>query len=271
MSEWVRILGALRRAVRGAPVHRFGGLVALILVALSTCGCQGARTGTVATLMITAAPNRTMATPGPGTPPSLTPRVTVTPPASSSSTLPAAALTPSVQPPYCGGGTSTGEPITYSSPAARTWASSQVIVGLVESQETRWEVSSGTPYIVTYSLLQVEGRARGQPAANLFVATPGGTLDGCTQRSNAPALQRGERYLLFLLDRESRPATRQGSIYLINGGEEGRQLIVGDTRPDALLAPLRQSLTQPPPPDLRADFVVPLARSPLAPVATPQP
>lgn len=181
--------------------------------------------------------------------------------------LPTFGPTPSVRPPYCGGGTSTGEPITYPSAEAQSWASDQVVVGTVEEQEARWKVVGGYPYIVTYSLLRVEGRARGWPSDALFVVTPGGTLDGCTQRSNSPTLQRGERYLLFLLDENNRSSIEPMPIYLINGGEAGRQPVKGDGSTNLLLAPLQQALALPPPSDLRKDFVVPLARAPMAPLA----
>lgn len=117
---------------------------------------------------------------------------------------------------------------------------------------------------MTYSLLRVEERVRGLPSDTLRSATSGGTLDGCTQTTNLRPFRQHERLLLFLgrSDREQSP--NAPPLYYLNGGETGRQPIADNEN----LAPL---LAQPPPRDLRPDFIIPLDRAPVAPSPTPRP
>ncbi len=232
---------------------RYVGLMALSLTVLTGCG-------TLNTSVAGATPSSisTMAAslPTPNIPTST---------AISLRTLPTPGITPSIRPPYCGPGVAAGNAITYTSPAAQTWAASQVVVGIVTEQEARWQVVSGYAYIVTYSLLKVEARVRGLPFTSLFIATSGGSIDGCTQQSNTPTLARGERVLLFLVGEERRAPTTPSAIYVISGGEGGRQELAPATDSAGVLASLRQTLTQPPPSDLRPDIIVPLESAPMTP------
>lgn len=256
---WIRCRRERCAAGRDAMHQRSMGTL-ILLLALASCArpATPARYSATPVTVVTAT----------GTPHLPTPQGSISPTALSLRALPTFGPTPSVRPPYCGSGESIGEPITYPSAEAQTWASDQVVVGTIETQEARWKVVGGYPYIMTYSLLRVEGRARGWTSDALFIVTSGGTLEGCTQRSNSPTLERGARYLLFLLDENNRSAIEPMPIYLINGGEAGRQPVMGNRGPDLLLVPLRQALAQPPPSDLRKDFVVPLAHAPITPLAS---
>lgn len=255
---------------RFARVGRLGWLPALLLIFLVSCTMPDDPAPGIATPAGRTTATSLGAQPAVETPVLLPSRAPATNIPLSLDTLPTFGPTPSVRPPYCGDRASIGEPITYPSLVAQAWASDQVIMGTVEAQEARWKVVGGYPYIVTYSLLHVEERVRGRPFDSLYIATPGGTLEGCTQRSNSPTIRRGEKDVLFLLD-DNYSTVEPMPIYLINGGEAGRQSVTGDGSLIMLLASLRQALGQTPPPDLRADFVVPLDRAPIAPVATPRP
>jgi len=245
-----------------AKIRKSGGAIVLLL-ALSSCTHPATPASGIATPFV--------ALPSFATPTRPTPHTGTTPTVLSLGELPTPQPVASARAPYCGGQPSVGEPITYPSLAAQTWASEQVVVGTVEAQESRWEVTGGYPYIATYALLRVEERVRGLPFEALFLAGAGGTLDGCTQRTNFPSLMRGERYLLFLVGRDPSAPFVPTTIYVVNGGEAGQQLLTTGTDLAALLGPLRQTLTQPPPSDLRADFLVPLDRAPAAPISTPRP
>lgn len=179
------------------------------------------------------------------------------------SLLPVAPPTPSVRPPDCRGLAPAASSLPTPSLPVHVWSSAQVVVGTVLSQEARWEVSSGYPYIVTYSLVRVEERVRGQPADVLIIGTNGGSLDGCKQGTSGATLQSNARYLLFLNHDQTRPEADARQSYRINGGAAGRQLLTADADLVALLDPLRQILAQVPPRDFGPYSLVPLERAPI--------
>lgn len=234
-----------------------GGVVALVLASAAACA-PPAPTGEV--VPTAATPRGVIASAA------ATPSVARFPPSASPATArPGTGVAAS--PSACGPRFTAGHPFTFASRADHAWGSGQVVVGTVEAQEVRWDRS----YIVTISRVRVEERARGLPFATLLVRTPGGTLDGCTQRvfPEIPLVP-GERVLLFLAERNAPPSPAlpqtPTTLYDVIGGPAGKQTLADDADIAALLLPLRQALAQPPPPDLDPRFLIPLDRAPVAPV-----
>lgn len=189
-------------------------------------------------------------------------------------------------PPVCsadGGSSVAIDQVQYPGLAGLAWAAEQIVRGTVLEQLARWEpIGIGDSSIITYSLVQVEQRIRGQPVDYVIVAHYGGTLDGCTQASSLPTLYVNEQALLFLLKRSLQPSLDSKlAIYNAIGGSPGIQEITRQV--DGMLwvtivdkprlvteaiEEIRTALGQPPPKMPQRD-IVPLDRAPLAPVATP--
>lgn len=138
------------------------------------------------------------------------------------------------------------------------------MLGTVTAQETRWNPRTSFDAITTYSVLRVEGRARGLPFDPLFVATPGGTIGGCTQTvSELPQLPVGARVLVFLGTGDRRAPLAAQTIFGPNGGAASVVVAGTDDQAAQLLAEARAALRQQPPPDLDAGLVVPPDRAPI--------
>jgi len=101
--------------------------------------------------------------------------------------------------------------------AGLIWYSDTIVVGTVLAQDTRWEGRA----IVTASLVRVDERVRGLPAATLTVDQTGGTLGGCTQRGSERPLPRDMRVLLFLGRLAPRATDADGAPYFLKWGGYG--------------------------------------------------
>lgn len=174
-----------------------------------------------------------------------------------------------------------------------TWLSHQVVVGTVVARHPSvWGSQAPNPaeplrhLVFTYSTVRVDQQLRGLPADTVMVRQLGGTIGECTQTvDNEPALQVGQRMLLFL--RECEKCALEMPVapvaYFAVGGRVGLWIINDDNTVAAPAGHLQGydglSLTEialeiatllaaPPPPSPVRDEIVPLHE---APASTPVP
>jgi dipeptidyl aminopeptidase/acylaminoacyl peptidase len=86
-----------------------------------------------------------------------------------------------------------------------------------------------SPPIYTDFIIEVEAWVRGHAVETVRIRQPGGTVGACTQyEENAPALEVGERVLLFLLPDDLNPSLPEA--WIIQGGYQGYWPLDGDGR-----------------------------------------
>lgn len=236
-------------------------MAALLSLSLALAGCRS--TAPVATVSPTPT---TQPSPAPAPPemPTSRPSLAPTPSRSLLTPLPSnGALAPTITP-VCKP-LPVASSLPYPGRAGQTWYASQIVVGIVIAQETRWEGTSSYQIVTTYSLFRVEERVRGTPFKEFLISQRAGTIDGCTQMNNDPFLPRDQRLLLFLSsDRQA------ASVFYVMFAEQG---VYTGSAIDPTVAESRQILSQSPPANLSNDWIIPLDRAPIvAPAtATPQP
>lgn len=160
--------------------------------------------------------------------------------------------------------------LPYPGRAGLAWYSELIVAGTVVAQETIWKNTT----ITTYSQFRVDELVRGLPVDEVRVAQIGGTLDGCTQQGSERPLERRVRLLLFLRRYEPQMSGSDRDLYYVNFRAWGISNLTANTTgtPTAqILTDVRQILSQPPPSDLSAYWIIPLGRAPLGPVSQATP
>lgn len=93
-----------------------------------------------------------------------------------------------------------------------------IVVGRCTRSEARWDASKR--WILTYSTFKVEKSLKGQPATEITVATPGGTVDGIHQQTiGSPIFEPGDEQVLFVANSSIGPTV----LYLDQGTYDVRE------------------------------------------------
>ena len=87
-----------------------------------------------------------------------------------------------------------------------------IIVGTCVSQRSEWDPARN--WILTYSTFRIEKTLKGNPAQEITIVTPGGTVDGITQEIiGVPRFHQGEEHALFVRNSQAGPTV----LYLEQG------------------------------------------------------
>ena len=123
-----------------------------------------------------------------------------------------------------------------------------IVVGTCVAQRAQWDPARN--WILTYSTFRVEKTLKGQPAQEMTIVTPGGTVDGITQEIiGVPRFREGEEHALFVRHSQAGPTVlylEQGDYRVIRDrGERHVQPVVSsavlvDTGRGTAVAPERR-------------------------------
>lgn len=101
-----------------------------------------------------------------------------------------------------------------------------IVVGKVIAQESRWDASRN--WILTYSTFAVEKTLKGQPAQQITIVTPGGTVGNMTQDVvGVPKFRQGEENVVFVRNSQAGPTVaflEQGN-YKVRSNERGDRIV----------------------------------------------
>ncbi len=104
---------------------------------------------------------------------------------------------------------------------------SSIIIGQMTNQQSRWDASKKN--ILTYSTFRVEKTLKGQPAQEVTIVTPGGTVDNVAQEIiGVPRFRQGEEHVLFVRNTQAGPTVaylEQGD-YRVEKNSRGDRLVV---------------------------------------------
>src|SRR5687767_1579887 len=79
-----------------------------------------------------------------------------------------------------------------------------IVVGQLVDQQSRWD--GARKNILTYSTFRVEKTLKGQPAQQITIVTPGGTVDNIAQEIiGVPRFEKGEDHVLFVKNTNAGP------------------------------------------------------------------
>lgn len=105
---------------------------------------------------------------------------------------------------------------------------SSIILGQVTNQQSRWDDSKKN--ILTHSTFRVEKTLKGQPAQEITIVTPGGTVDNVAQEIiGVPRFRQGEEHVLFVRNSQAGPTV----LFL----EQGDYRVEKNSRGDRLAVP----------------------------------
>jgi hypothetical protein len=97
-----------------------------------------------------------------------------------------------------------------------------IVVGTCVAQRSEWDPAR--KWILTYSTFRVEKTLKGQPAQEITIVTPGGTVDGIAQEIvGVPRFREGEEHALFVRQSQAGPTVlylEQGDYRVIREGAE---------------------------------------------------
>jgi hypothetical protein len=101
-----------------------------------------------------------------------------------------------------------------------------IVVGKCVAQRAQWD--AGREWILTYSTFNVEKTLKGQPAQQITIVTPGGTIDNITQDViGVPKFQPGEENVVFVRNSQAGPTVaflEQGA-YKVEKNERGDRIV----------------------------------------------
>jgi hypothetical protein len=87
-----------------------------------------------------------------------------------------------------------------------------IVLGECIAQTSRWDAAHN--YILTYSTFRIEKTLKGQPAQEITIVTPGGTVDNIAQEIiGVPQFHQGEQHALFVRQSQAGPTV----LYLEQG------------------------------------------------------
>jgi hypothetical protein len=87
-----------------------------------------------------------------------------------------------------------------------------IVIGECISQTSRWDPAHN--YILTYSTFRIEKTLKGDPAQEITIVTPGGTVDNIAQEIiGVPRFHQGEQHALFVRHSQAGPTV----LYLEQG------------------------------------------------------
>ena len=99
---------------------------------------------------------------------------------------------------------------------------SSIVLGRCVTEQSRWDASH--KLILTYTTFRVEKMIKGQPAQEVTVVTPGGTIGNVAQDAiGVPRFQPGEDHVVFVRDTRSGPTVlyfEQGAYEVAAEGQE---------------------------------------------------
>jgi hypothetical protein len=103
-----------------------------------------------------------------------------------------------------------------------------IVMGKCVAQESRWDGTKN--WILTYSTFTVEKTLKGQPAQQITLVTPGGTVGNLTQEViGVPKFREGEEHVVFVRNSQAGPTV----LYL----EQGDYKVRKDDRGDRIVEP----------------------------------
>jgi hypothetical protein len=105
--------------------------------------------------------------------------------------------------------------------------SSSIVVGQITRQEARWDAERKN--ILTYSTFRIEKTLKGQPAQEITIVTPGGTVGNVAQEIiGVPRFREGEEHVVFVRNTQAGPTVaylEQGD-YRVEKNARGERLAV---------------------------------------------
>ena len=100
-----------------------------------------------------------------------------------------------------------------------------IIMGECVAQRSQWDPARN--WILTYSTFRIEKTLKGQPAQEITIVTPGGTVDNIAQEIiGVPRFHEGEKHVLFVRQSQAGPTVaylEQGAYRVIE--ERGERLV----------------------------------------------
>lgn len=103
-----------------------------------------------------------------------------------------------------------------------------IVVGTCVGQQSRWDAARNL--ILTYSTFRVEKTLKGDPAQQITIVTPGGTVDNTVQEIiGVPKFQAGEENVVFVRNTQTGPTV----LYL----EQGNYKVFKNDRGDRMVTP----------------------------------
>lgn len=101
-----------------------------------------------------------------------------------------------------------------------------IVVGKCVGQQARWNETR--EWILTYSTFAVEKTLKGQPAQQITIVTPGGTIGNVTQDIiGVPKFQQGEESVVFVRNSQAGPTVaflEQGA-YRVRKDDRGDRIV----------------------------------------------
>jgi hypothetical protein len=101
-----------------------------------------------------------------------------------------------------------------------------IIVGRIVSQESRWDTNHQR--ILTYSKFQIEKTLKGEPAQEMTIVTPGGTVGDIAQDYvSVPRFRTGDENVVFVRDTRVGPTVLyfdQGA-YRVDKSDSGERMV----------------------------------------------
>jgi hypothetical protein len=130
-----------------------------------------------------------------------------------------------------------------------------ILVGTCTAQQSRWDDAHN--WILTYSTFRVEQTIKGQPAQEITVVTPGGTVGTVAQEViGVPQFKPGEENVVFVRNSRSGPTVlylEQGS-YRVAKEDRGEVMVIPAVTSSVLVDTGRGTAVTPEKPRSLRDF-----------------
>lgn len=132
---------------------------------------------------------------------------------------------------------------------------STIVVGKLLNQQSRWD--AGHKNILTYSTFRIDQTLKGQPAQEITIVTPGGTVDNIAQEIiGVPQFKEGEEHVLFVRNTNSGPTVaylEQGD-YRVEKDDRGERMAVPAVSAEVLVDTGRGTAVNVEPPRALREF-----------------
>jgi hypothetical protein len=130
-----------------------------------------------------------------------------------------------------------------------------IVVGKLVSQQSRWDDAKRN--ILTYSTFRIEKTLKGDPAQEVTIVTPGGTVGTTAQEFiGVPRFRDGEEHVLFVRQAQAGPTVaflEQGD-YRVEKGDRGDRMVTPAVSSSVLVDTGRGTAVAPEQPQTLRDF-----------------
>lgn len=132
---------------------------------------------------------------------------------------------------------------------------STIVVGRLVGQQSRWDAANRN--ILTYSTFRIEKTLKGNPAQELTIVTPGGTVGTTAQEFiGVPRFRDGEEHVLFVRQAQAGPTVaflEQGD-YRVEKNDRGDRMVTPAVSTTVLVDTGRGTAASPEQPRTLRDF-----------------